>query len=39
MPSGPLADAIARDFGSFQRWRGQILAMGKAQGGGSGWVP
>jgi Fe-Mn family superoxide dismutase len=38
MPSGPLAQAIARDFGGFQRWRTEFSAMGKAQGGGSGWV-
>ncbi|MBV8696703.1 MAG: superoxide dismutase, partial [Bradyrhizobium sp.] len=36
--SGPLADAIAHDFGSMERWRGEFVAMGKAQGGGSGWV-
>src|SRR5947208_4659578 len=36
--SGPLADAIARDFGSFERWRAEFAAMGKAEGGGSGWV-
>jgi Fe-Mn family superoxide dismutase len=37
-PRGGLADAIARDFGSVERWRTQFSAMGKAQGGGSGWV-
>ena len=37
-PKGPLADAIARDFGSFEKWRTQFAAMGKAEGGGSGWV-
>jgi superoxide dismutase, Fe-Mn family len=37
-PSGPLADAIARDFGSLERWRAEFSAMGKAEGGGSGWV-
>ncbi|GLR84248.1 superoxide dismutase [Bradyrhizobium iriomotense] len=37
-PSGALADAIARDFGSVERWRTQFAAMGKAEGGGSGWV-
>src|SRR5450631_4398878 len=35
---GPLADAIARDFGSMERWRAEFSAMGKAEGGGSGWV-
>lgn len=37
-PSGALADAIARDFGSVLRWRAEFSAMGKAEGGGSGWV-
>jgi superoxide dismutase, Fe-Mn family len=37
-PSGALADAINRDFGSFERWRTEFAAMGKAEGGGSGWV-
>ena len=39
--SGPgkgLAAAIDRDFGSFERWRAEFIAMGKALGGGSGWV-
>jgi Fe-Mn family superoxide dismutase len=36
--SGPLADAIAHDFGSMERWRSEFTAMGKAEGGGSGWV-
>src|SRR5436190_13830251 len=37
-PSGALSDAIARDFGSVERWRTEFSAMGKAEGGGSGWV-
>src|SRR6266404_8281379 len=37
-PSGALAEAIARDFGGLERWRAQFAAMGKAEGGGSGWV-
>jgi superoxide dismutase, Fe-Mn family len=37
-PSGSLADAIKRDFGSVERWRTEFSAMGKAEGGGSGWV-
>jgi Fe-Mn family superoxide dismutase len=37
-PRGPLADAIARDFGSINRWRTEFASMGKAEGGGSGWV-
>jgi Fe-Mn family superoxide dismutase len=35
---GSLADALARDFGSVERWRAEFSAMGKAEGGGSGWV-
>jgi len=37
-PSGALAEAIARDFGSLEKWRTEFSAMGKAEGGGSGWV-
>ncbi len=37
-PTGKLAEAIARDFGSVERWRIEFSAMGKAEGGGSGWV-
>jgi Fe-Mn family superoxide dismutase len=37
-PKGALAKAIARDFGSIERWRAEFVAMGKAEGGGSGWV-
>jgi superoxide dismutase, Fe-Mn family len=37
-PGGALADAITRDFGSMERWRAEFTAMGKAEGGGSGWV-
>ena len=37
-PGAALADAIARDFGGMDRWRTEFVAMGKAQGGGSGWV-
>jgi Fe-Mn family superoxide dismutase len=37
-PSGRLAEAIARDFGSLERWAAEFSFMGKAQGGGSGWV-
>jgi superoxide dismutase, Fe-Mn family len=37
-PGLPLKNAIERDFGSFERWRSQFAAMGKALGGGSGWV-
>jgi superoxide dismutase, Fe-Mn family len=37
-PSKALAQAIERDFGSEGRWRAEFSAMGKALGGGSGWV-
>ena len=37
-PSGKLAEALARDFGSIERWRSEFSAIGKAEGGGSGWV-
>jgi Fe-Mn family superoxide dismutase len=37
-PKGSLADAITKDFGSVDRWRTEFAAMGKAEGGGSGWV-
>ncbi|WP_207480772.1 Fe-Mn family superoxide dismutase [Arenibaculum pallidiluteum] len=35
---GDLAVALERDFGSVQLWRQEFTAMGKALGGGSGWV-
>ena len=37
-PTGSLAGAIVRDFGSLAKWRAEFVAMGKALGGGSGWV-
>ena len=37
-PGGALSDAIKRDFASYERWRAEFVAMGKALGGGSGWV-
>lgn len=37
-PGKALAAAIERDFGSDGRWRNEFAAMGKALGGGSGWV-
>jgi Fe-Mn family superoxide dismutase len=37
-PRGALADALTRDFGSLDQWRAEFAAMGKAEGGGSGWV-
>lgn len=30
--------ALEANFGSVDRWRAEFVAMGKAQGGGSGWV-
>ena len=37
-PDGALKAAIERDFGSADAWRTEFTAMGKAQGGGSGWT-
>lgn len=37
-PGAALAAAIEHDFGSDARWRAEFAAMGKALGGGSGWV-
>ena len=37
-PAGALAEVIARDFGSLARWKAEFAAMGRALGGGSGWV-
>jgi Fe-Mn family superoxide dismutase len=37
-PGDALAEALTRDFGSIDRWRAEFIAMGKAEGGGSGWV-
>ncbi|MEW5685076.1 MAG: Fe-Mn family superoxide dismutase [Pseudomonadota bacterium] len=37
-PSAQLARAIERDFGSHDRWAAEFAGMGKALGGGSGWV-
>ena len=37
-PDATMRDALARDFGSLGRWRAEFAAMGKALGGGSGWV-
>jgi len=33
-----IRDALVRDFNSFERWQAEFSAMGKALGGGSGWV-
>ena len=37
-PSAALAQALERDFGSVDRWTAEFSAIGKALGGGSGWV-
>jgi Fe-Mn family superoxide dismutase len=37
-PTPALAAALARDFGSVDRWRDEFVAMAKALSGGSGWV-
>jgi Fe-Mn family superoxide dismutase len=37
-PTGAIASALERDFGSVDAWASQFTAMGKALGGGSGWV-
>ncbi len=33
-----LGAALKRDFGSLDRWRAEFAAIGKAEGGGSGWT-
>jgi Fe-Mn family superoxide dismutase len=37
-PQAALQEALTRDFGSVEQWRSEFVAMGKALGGGSGWV-
>jgi Fe-Mn family superoxide dismutase len=37
-PSLSLAQAIERDFGGVDRWAAEFSSLGKALGGGSGWV-
>jgi Fe-Mn family superoxide dismutase len=37
-PTETLADALARDFQSVDRWRNEFVAMGNGLAGGSGWV-
>ncbi|WP_296599183.1 superoxide dismutase [Phenylobacterium sp.] len=37
-PDAALGQAIERDFGGFDRWAAEFAGMGKALGGGSGWV-
>lgn len=35
---GSFAEVLTRDFGSADRWKAEFAAMGRALGGGSGWV-
>jgi Fe-Mn family superoxide dismutase len=37
-PDAATREALIRDFGSVERWQAEFSAMGKALGGGSGWV-
>jgi superoxide dismutase, Fe-Mn family len=37
-PGRALGAQIEQDFGSYSAWRAEFMAMGKALGGGSGWV-
>ena len=37
-PDTALREALTGDFGSVERWQSEFVAMGKALGGGSGWV-
>src|SRR5213594_1143311 len=37
-PTETLAEALARDFGSVDRWRNEFVAMANSLAGGSGWV-
>ncbi len=38
LPGRALGAQIEQDFGSYAGWRSEFIAMGKALGGGSGWV-
>ena len=38
LPESGLSVALARDFGSTERWRAEFTALAKAMGGGSGWA-
>lgn len=38
LPAGSLRTAIENDFGSLEKWQNEFTSMGKALGGGSGWV-
>jgi Fe-Mn family superoxide dismutase len=37
-PSGAMMEALTRDFGSYDRWKSEFVAMGNSLSGGSGWV-
>lgn len=37
-PTRLLSEALAKDFGSVDRWRSEFVAMANALAGGSGWV-
>ena len=37
-PEGALAEGLVRDFGSIASWQNEFTSMGRALGGGSGWV-
>lgn len=37
-PGAALAKRIESDFGSHDKWRAEFVGVGKALGGGSGWV-
>ena len=37
-PTETLAQVLARDFGSVDRWRNEFVAMANGLAGGSGWV-
>jgi Fe-Mn family superoxide dismutase len=37
-PDPAVREAITKDFGSFEKWRQEFAAIGKALSGGSGWV-
>ena len=37
-PGAAMAEALARDFQSVDRWRDEFVAMGNGLAGGSGWV-
>lgn len=37
-PSETMTETLRKDFGSFDRWRSEFVAIGKALAGGSGWV-